>query len=152
MALSSLSRRAGNACAVVVMLAGCGGGAWQVESPGAIPPNARGALQPTGAATTGNIFWNKHRLDLPYPTKPRAKATLTYWAPNGYFTYPVSCKRNGRISATPHHKSGNPSGYMHVVYWFKAQTPGPDDCQFTAVLSGTGSPPIAVIQLRIDRK
>jgi hypothetical protein len=79
------------------------------------------------------------------------KALLTYWAPNGYFTEPVYCKNGGKISATAHRKYGNPSAYMHVVFWFKALSAGPDECGFTAVLNNTGSPPIAVIELHIDR-
>lgn len=102
-------------------------------------------------ASTGNIYWNKKKLNLPYPTKPADKATLTYWAPNGYFTEPVYCKTSGRISAKHGHPFGNPSGYMHVVYRFKALTAGPNECGFSAVLSGTGSPPIAVLKLHIER-
>ncbi len=96
----------------------------------------------------GNIYWNKPRLRLVYPSKSYAKATLTYWAPNGYSTEPY-CKRGGSFSATTHHQGGNPKGYMHVVYWFKAKTAGPDDCAFTATLDNTGSPPISILKLHI---
>jgi hypothetical protein len=95
-----------------------------------------------------NIYWNKKRVDLRYGAKA-AKAILTYWAPNGYYTEPPYCKDGGSFSATPGRSWGNPSGYEHVAYSFQAEGPEPDRCGFTAVLSGTGSPPIAVIEVNI---
>jgi hypothetical protein len=136
------------AAAAAVILVGCGSSPPSLGSSGN-PASGAGQLPP---ATSGccNIFWNKPRLRLPYPTKSHAQAVLSYWAPNGYFTYPVDCKKGGRISVSTHRKWGNPKGYMHVLYWFEAQSPGPDRCGFTAVLSNTGSPPIATIKLRVE--
>ena len=99
----------------------------------------------------GNVYWNRARLDLRYPPKSHAKAVLTYWALNGYYTEPPYCKGGGSFSATAGHRGGDPKGYMHVVYRFEAKSAGPDDCAFTAVLYGTGSPPIAILKLRIRR-
>ena len=104
----------------------------------------------TSRESTGNIYWNKRRVHLKYPSTSPGRAVLTYWAPNGYFTEGPSCKRGGKVSATPHRQWGNPSGYMHVRYSFKALTAGPDKCGFSAILNGTGSPPIAPITLDID--
>jgi hypothetical protein len=125
-------------------MAGCGG----ASSAG--PPGAMQQPTSVSKAYNGNIYWSKARLRLPYPPSSPGKATLTYFGPDGYYTYPVYCKNGGKISATPHRKFGNPKAYLHVVYWFKAQTPGPDDCSFTAVLNNTGSPPIAIIKLHIN--
>jgi hypothetical protein len=97
----------------------------------------------------GNIYWRPRRLSLPYPSKAHAEAVLSYWGPDGYFTETSYCKNGGRFSATPHRQYGNPSKYRHVVYWFKALSPGPDDCTFTVVLDNTGSPPIAILRLHI---
>jgi hypothetical protein len=154
MKTSSILRFALCVCAGVLVLAGCSGTQTAQTPNAAIPSHAAPQLG------SGNIFWNKAALHVAYPSKSHRKAVLTYWAPDGYYTLPVSCKNGGRISATPHQKSGDPSGYMHVVYWFKAKTPGPDSCSFTAVLNNTGSPPIAIIDLfigsepeaRIDRE
>ena len=132
-------------CAAVAIVSGCGGS--QGATTGAAPPDASARRD-----STGNIYWNKGKLNLPYPAKRTDRATLTYWGPNGYFTEPISCKTQGQISFKHGHPSGNPSGYMHVVYRFKAQTAGPNECGFSAVLNGTGSPPIAVIQLHIEGK
>lgn len=96
----------------------------------------------------GNIFWNKTRLSL--PTKGHAEAVLSYWAVDGYFTEPNYCRYGGQFSAKVHRSWGNPKKYMHVLYWFKAKTRGADQCDFTAVLNNTGSPPIAIIQLDIQ--
>jgi hypothetical protein len=131
-------------CAVTASVSGCGGS--QPAMTAATTPDASARRD-----STGNIYWNKKKLNLPYPTKPADKATLTYWAPNGYYTVPVSCKSIGGISTKHGHPFGNPSGYMQVVYSFKALSAGPNECGFSAVLSGTGSPPIAVIKLHIER-
>jgi hypothetical protein len=132
-------------CVATAIVSGCGGS--QPAVTGAATPNvsARGD-------SSANIYWDKKNLNLPYPTKPARKATLTYWAPNGYYTMPVYCKTNGQISAKHGRPFGSPSGYMQVVYSFKALTAGPNECGFSAVLSGTGSPPIAVIRLHIEGK
>jgi hypothetical protein len=118
------------------LLSGCGGGPLKAE------PSAIAASAP------GNIYWNKPALKLQSDGE-HAQAILTYWGPDGYFTQPGYCKDGGRISATTHGRSGKRTGYVHVVYWFKALTHNPDQCGFSAVLNNTGSPPIAVIKLRI---
>jgi hypothetical protein len=102
----------------------------------------------TAATAPGNIYWNKTGLRLK-ADGARGVAILSYWGPDGYYTEPVYCKNGGRISATTHGHSGKRTGYVHVVYWFKALTHSPDECGFSAVLYNTGSPPIAVINLRI---
>jgi hypothetical protein len=131
-------------CAALAIVSGCGGS--QPATTGATTPDVSARRD-----STGNIYWNKKKLNLPYPTKSAQKATLTYWAPDGYFTMPIYCKASGQISAKPGHPYGNPSGYMHVVYGFKALTAGPNQCGFSAVLGNTGSPPIAVIKLHVER-
>ena len=134
--------------AAISMLAGCA----SPQPPLSLPPNVSASVRHSVPATGGccNIFWNKRRLDLPYPATAHAQAVLSYWASNGYFTYPVYCEKGSQISATAHRTWGNPKRYMHVVYWFEAKSPGPDRCSFTAVLSNTGSPPIAIIKLHIE--
>jgi hypothetical protein len=130
-----------SAVCAAALLAGCGGSQ--------AAPSTTGV----GAASRdsfGNIYWNKHRVDLHSPPATHATATLTYWAPDGYETVGPSCKHGGTIAATTHRSWGDPSGYMHVVYWFKAKTAGPDACGFSAILQNTGSPPIAPIKLHID--
>jgi hypothetical protein len=102
-------------------------------------------------ASMGNIYWSRPSLRLAYPSKSYVYATLTYWAPNGYFTARHYCKRKGEFSATPHRRSGNSHGYMNVVYWFKATTRGPNTCALTAVLNNTGSPPLSTIELLVKR-
>jgi hypothetical protein len=100
------------------------------------------------ATAPGNIYWNKAALRLK-PDGARGQAILSYWGPDGYYTEPLYCKNGGRISATTHGRSGKKTGYVHVVYWFKALTHARDECGLSAVLYNTGSPPIAVITLRI---
>jgi hypothetical protein len=131
-------------CATVAMLDSCGAPHGQLATPSTMSQSSRQA--------NGNIYWSRNRLRLPYPSRSHGRAILTYFGPDGYFTYPVFCKRGGSVSATPHRTFGNPSSYLHVVYWFKAQTPGPDDCAYTAVLNNTGSPPIAIVKLHIEGK
>jgi hypothetical protein len=104
-----------------------------------------GVIAATGP---GNIYWNKPALRLK-ADGARSEAILTYWGPDGYYTEPVYCKNGGQISATTHGQRGKRTGYVHVIYWFKALTHKPDQCGFSAVLNNTGSPPIAVIDLRI---
>jgi hypothetical protein len=137
-------------CLAAAILAGCGGSLGQRSGTVVPMPADVASTGHVRHASSGNIYWNKHELRLPYPSTSYRKATLTYWAPNGFYLTPLECKRGGQISVTAHHQGGNPSGYMHVVYWFKALTPGPDRCGISAVLSGTGSPPIAPIALRIN--
>jgi hypothetical protein len=131
-------------CAAIAIVSGCGGSQPAVTS--ATTPDVSAPRD-----STGNIYWNKKRLNLAYPAKRAGRATLTYWAPDGYYTAPVYCKTSGHISVKHGHPFGDPSGYMQVVYRFKALTAGPNDCGFSAVLSGTGSPPIAVIKLHVER-
>jgi len=108
------------------------------------------SIQTQSRLTTGNIYWQPQRVRLPYPAKSSVRARLTYWGPNGYFTEPIACDHGGQISDRAGKPYGNPSGYMHVVYSFKAMTEGPATCGFDAVLNNTGSPPIAVLELRIE--
>jgi len=128
------------ACAAA-LLADCGG-SHSSPTPTSVVPESRDSF--------GNIYWNKHRLNLHSPPAPHAKAVLTYWAPNGYYIVGPTCKHGGTISATTHGSWGDPSGYMHVNYWFKARSAGPDECGCSAILNNTGSPPIAPIKLHID--
>lgn len=100
----------------------------------------------------GNIYWNKKGVHLRYPSISHARAELSYFGPDGYYTLPVYCKNGGQISATTHRQWGNPKNYLHVEYWFQAQSAGPDDCSFTAILSNTGSPPIAILKIHVAGK
>ncbi len=118
------------------LLPGCGSTSLKAE-PGVI-----------AASAPGNIYWNKAGLRLK-ANGAHGEAILTYWGPDGYYTQPLYCKNGGSISATTHGHRGKRTGYVHVVYWFKALTHTPDQCGFSAVLNNTGSPPIAVIKLRI---
>lgn len=129
---------------VAFLLTACGAALMPANSP-ALSQQARTAPQ-----TTGNIYWSKARLDLGSPPSKARRAVLTYWGPDGYYTYPVYCENGGNVSATPHRTWGNPKKYLHVIFWFKAQTPGPDRCAFEAVLANTGSPPFAIIKLKIS--
>jgi len=124
------------------VLAGCGAAA---------APNGVTGVMPASRESSGNIYWNKRDVRLTYPSSSHGRAVLTYWAPNGYYTDGPTCKHGGLVKATAHRSWGNPSGYMHVVYWFEARTRGPDRCGFSAILLGTGSPPIAPIALRVVR-
>jgi hypothetical protein len=112
-------------------------------------PGTASTAEAQSALSTGNIFWKPPRLRLRYPAEAKARATLTYWGPDGYFTEPISCNNGGQISDRAGKPYGSPSGYMHVVYSFKAMSKGPATCGFDAVLNNTGSPPIAVLELRI---
>jgi hypothetical protein len=118
------------------LLSGCGGASLKTE-PGVV-----------AASAPGNIYWNKPALRLK-ADGARGEAVLSYWGPDGYYTEPLYCKNGGQISATTHGHRGKRTGYVHVVYWFKALSHNPDECGFSAVLNNTGSPPIAVIKLRI---
>ena len=112
-------------------------------------PVAASNAAPLSHDTTGTIYWSKQRLHLKYPSASHGQAVLTYWAPNGYFTYGPTCDHGSQVRITTHRHWGNPSAYMHVVYWFKALNAGPDDCYFTAILNNTGSPPLSTITLQI---
>jgi hypothetical protein len=128
-------------CAAAGLLTGCGG-----SSPASAPvPNAPAQ----SGLTTGTIYWHPQHVRLSYPARTAVRARLTYWGPDGYFTQPMYCDHGGQISDRVGKPHGNPSGYMHVVFSFKATSKGPATCNFDAVLNNTGSPPIAVLLLRI---
>jgi len=62
------SRYALSLCVATAIVSGCGGS----------QPAMNGATTPDVSArrdSTGNIYWNKKKLNLPYPTKPAGKAT-----------------------------------------------------------------------------
>jgi hypothetical protein len=100
-------------------------------------------------ASTGNIFWSKAHVRLTYPAHAPKQVVLTYWGPDGYFTYPMDCQ-NGSTIAIAHGKPhGDPSGYERVIYSFRAESAGPDTCSYDAVLNNTGSPPITTLKLTI---
>ena len=132
-----------SACALIAGTACAGAGI-------ATPQTAASAVR-RAPAPSGNIYWNKRHVRLQYAPRSHGRALLTYWGPDGYFTTGVACKRGGRVTATPRRHRGNGSGYVTVVYWFTARTPGPDTCGFSAILGGTGSPPVAPITLDIER-
>jgi len=121
-----------------------------MSSPLGAPAGGQVTYAPPASHGTGNIYWNKKRLRLPYPPKGHVEAVLSYWAPDGYFTEPNYCRNGGTFSATVHRTWGNPKAYMHAAYWFTAESAGPDRCAFTAVLNNTGSPPIAIIKLDLE--
>ena len=119
----------------------------QPANPPAGLVNSSAARSATAKADyNGNIYWNKKSVRLRYPSNSHARAELSYFGPDGYYALPVYCKNGGQISATTHRQWGNPKNYLHVEYWFQAQSAGPDDCSFTAILSNTGSPPIAILK------
>jgi hypothetical protein len=97
----------------------------------------------------GNIRWNKATIHV-YKSKGADTALLTFWAKDGYFTYPISCKSGGQLVATPGTVKGNPNRYDRVKYSFVAKTGKPDQCTFTAVLDNTGSPPIAILTIYLN--
>jgi hypothetical protein len=140
-------RRLLSAIGLLVFLAACGA----PQSASSIPAGTSSSRQPNSHASGSccNIYWNKKRLSLKYASKSSAKATLTYWAPNGYFFDPVECQHGSQISVDPRGSWGDPSGYEHVIVKFTARSAGPDQCAITAVLNGTGSPPLASLRLRI---
>lgn len=100
-------------------------------------------------ATTGTISWSKTKLKLPYPPRGKKEVVLKFWGPNGYFTYPMDCQNGSKIAISHGKIKGDPSGYEHVVYTFRAKNAGPDTCSYDAVLNNTGSPPIAILHLAI---
>ncbi|HEY2473670.1 MAG TPA: hypothetical protein VGI19_02605 [Candidatus Cybelea sp.] len=126
-------------------LTACGGS--QPTAP-AVPASANAAVKPS---YNGNIYWNKHGVQLRYQSNSHGRAELSYFGPDGYYTEPIYCKHGGQISATTHRQWGNPKEYLHVEYWFQAQSSGPDVCSFTAILNNTGSPPIAILNLHIRK-
>ena len=129
------------------LLAGCSTASSPSTSP-AVPQSVSRAVPASHGY--GSIFWNKISLRLPPKGHGHAEAVLSYWAVDGYFTEPNYCRDGEQFSATAHRSWGNPKKYMHVLYWFKAKSRGADECEFTAVLNSTGSPPIAIIQLDIQ--
>jgi hypothetical protein len=130
-------------CALTLLASGCAGTA--------APPAASGAMPASRADSAGNIYWNKQEVRLKYPSSSLGRAVLTYWGPNGYYPAGPTCRHGGQVQTATGRQWGNPSGYMHIAYTFKALSQGPDLCGFDAILLGTGSPPIAVLQLRILR-
>jgi hypothetical protein len=143
------SRSNALAFAVAISLAAASGCAGRPQPPS--PPAASSqAVAPEHPP--GNIYWSTSELNLRYPAKIWRTAKLSYWGPDGYYTIPIYCKNGGKITAKAGTPFGDPSQYMHVVYRFKARTAGPDACSLDAVLSITGSPPIAILDLNIVRK
>ena len=137
------------AFAVAISLAAASGcaGLPQPPSPPAVSSQAVAAGHPPS-----NIYWKPSELNLRYLAKTWVTAKLSYWGPDGYYTIPIYCKNGGKITAKTGTPFGTPSKYMHVIYRFKARTAGPDTCSLDAVLSSTGSPPIAILDLNIVRK
>lgn len=125
------------------LLSGCGGGV--ASSPAA--PSAAAVRN----ATSGNIYWSKGKLRLPYPAHGAKRVVLTYWGPDGYFTEPIYCQNGSNIAVSHGKPSGKSSGYQHVVFSFRAKSAGPDTCSYDAVLNNTGSPPIAILHLIVAR-
>jgi hypothetical protein len=139
------SARTATSFALIAALAAC-------ASPAVAPPPAAGISDLTSALRPndyGNIRWNKASLHL-YKLRGPRYATLTYWAANGYSTYPISCQNGGRVSATQGKTTGNPDKYFHVKYAFRVSSTKPDTCSFTAVLANTGSPPIATLTIYLN--
>jgi hypothetical protein len=113
-------------------------------------PSAASLSTPTVRTNDyGNIRWNKAAVHV-YKSKNAAIALLTFWAKDGYFTYPISCQDGGQFVATPGKGKGNPNRYDRVKYSFVAKTGKPDQCTFTAVLNNTGSPPIATLTVYLN--
>ncbi len=117
-----------------------------------LPSGASSGLQRVSPASGSccDIFWNKKRLNLRYGSKPTMDAVLRYWAPNGYYLTQIYCQNGSQITATPGRTWGDPSGYKRVKYSFTTHSSGPDRCGVTAVLNDTGSPPVAVLKIRIE--
>ncbi|HXM06488.1 MAG TPA: hypothetical protein VN936_03450 [Candidatus Acidoferrum sp.] len=113
-------------------------------------PSAASLSTPTVRTNDyGNIRWNKSSIHI-YKSKGPKSAVLTYWAKDGYSTYPISCQNGGSFGAQQGKTSGNPNRYDHVKYSFVAKTGKPDQCTFTAVLNNTGSPPIATLTVYLN--
>ena len=142
---------AGLSIVTAVVVAGCNGPQSSTSIP-FVGQNAAYLPRPESTQGPGNIYWDKYAVHLSYPPKYHGKATLYYWAPDGYYLEPLYCKQKGRISATTHRHGSAPSGYKWVVFWFVAQSPGPNHCVLTAVLGKTGSPPLAGINIDINGK
>jgi hypothetical protein len=119
-------------------------------SPATVPADPSPAPAPAARTNDyGNIRWNKATVHI-YKSKSAPSATLTFWAKDGYFTYPNSCQNGGKFVATPGSVTGNPNRYDRVKYSFVAKTGKPDQCTFTAVLNNTGSPPIATLTVYLN--
>src|SRR5580692_8796214 len=128
----------------LIVLAAC-------ASPTGVSGGPSAALSVPAARTNdyGNIRWNKPSLHL-FKSKGAQTALLSFWAKDGYFTYPMSCQNGGKVVATPGKVAGNPNRYDHVKYSFVAKTGKADQCTFSAVLNNTGSPPITTITLYLN--
>lgn len=125
------------------LLAGCGGGI------GSAPSAA--SVAAVRQASSGNIYWSKGKLKLTYPPHGKKSVVLNFWAPDGYFTDPMYCQNGSKIAVSHGQVSGNPSGYEHVTYSFRAKSAGPDSCSYDAVLNNTGSPPIAILHIIVGK-
>jgi hypothetical protein len=123
------------------LLIGCAGGV-------ASSPQTAGAAA-AHRASSGNIYWSKGKLKLPYPPRGKKEAVLNFWGPDGYYTEAPYCQKGSKIAITHGKVKGDPSGYEYIVYTFRAKSAGPDSCAYDAVLNNTGSPPIAVLHLSI---
>jgi hypothetical protein len=133
---------AASATLALAALAACG-------SPATVPGSPSGAPAAVRTNDYGNIRWNKAAVHV-YKSKIGTTALLTFWAKDGYFTYPISCPNGGKFVATPGTVTGNPNRYYRVKYSFVAKTGKPDQCTFTAVLNNTGSPPIARLTVYLN--
>jgi hypothetical protein len=94
------------------------------------------------------IQWNKTALYL-NPPRGGKVAVLTYWAPDGYSTYPIACEGGAAIQATKRRTFGNPKQYYHDSFLFVAKQ-HKGKCEFTAALNNTGSPPTAILTIYVD--
>jgi hypothetical protein len=130
-----------------VVLAGCAMMLSACAS-GASPASSAAFAPAVRQASTGNIYWSKGKLKLQYQGGKK-EVVLNFWAPNGYMAGPMYCKNGSQIAVAHNKAKGNPAGYEHVTYSFKAESSGPDTCSYDAVLSNTGSPPIAILHLTI---
>jgi hypothetical protein len=121
-------------------------------------PSALGV--PAGTASTRQdlshaphnccIWWNKMHLTLRYPSQPTKDAVLRYWGPKGYHLTQFYCQNGSQLTATLERTWGNVTALMHARYSFTTASPGPDRCAIDAVLNNTGSPPIAILKIRIQ--
>jgi hypothetical protein len=137
--------RAASATLTLAALAAC-------ASPGGLSgaPSAAAVSAPAVRANDyGNIRWTPTAVHV-YKSKGAATAVLTFWAKDGYFTDPISCQNGDTVIATPGKIKGNPNRYDRVKYSFVAKNAKVDKCTFTAVLNNTGSPPIAVLTVRLN--
>jgi hypothetical protein len=123
-------------------------------SPATVPGGSSVMSQPAAQAAArpndyGNIRWNKSTIHV-YKSKA-STATLTFWARDGYFTYPMTCQNGSKVTATPGTVHGNPNRYDHVKFSFVVKTAKADQCYYTAVLNNTGSPPLTTIEIYLNQ-